>query len=441
MRYKKRKTSIAFLLTGILVIMNVLFGCGSSGESTTQSAPDRDELVLDESNFYDPSKIITITGWFEDEYTQNLMAYLAEKYPDYDFEYHYISKTSYEEITDSKLASKYATDIVMVNPAMAKRHGQNGYLVNLTQYCEEFTENAKESFMHNGEIYAIPSTSEYQCTFYNRTIFENSGQKMPSSFAGYLDLCDYIQNKMGIKPLSVGLKDPERAADSAIAYLISGYLASDQGKTFGERLARGEASFSKELQPALTRWREIVSHKILTKEMCIMDSKAAIKEFAQEESFMYIGSVEDYNQIMELNPNIRIGTVASFSERKGFPVIIGGCNCGFAVNIYSKNISIATEIVADLATEEGQRALWRDRMGSRTYLKDVSFENPSTFDGLRPTLSAGRVFSPWNEWGEYSSQIYNLFGEEMQRVIAGDRTIEVALKVIDDKVKTIQKQN
>ncbi len=441
MRNKKRKSSIVFLLTGMLVIMNVLFGCGSSDESTGQFASERNELILKKDDFFDPSRSISITGWFEDEYTQNLMAYLAEKYPEYNFEYQYISKTSYEEITDSKLASKYAADIVMVNPAMAKKHGQSGYLVNLTQYCEGFTEAARESFMHNGEIYAIPSTSEYQCTFYNREIFEKSGQKMPSSFDGYLDLCDYVRIEMGIKPLSVGLKDPERAADSAIAYLISGYLASEQGKSFGSRLAKGEASFSKELQPALTRWREIVRHKVLTKEMCIMDSRAAIKEFANEESFMYIGSIEDYNRIMELNPNIRIGTVASFSERKGFPVIIGGCNCGFAVNAFSRNISVATEIVAHLATEEGQRALWSDRVGSRTYLESVSFENPPTFDGLRPTLSAGRVFSPWNEWGEYSSQIYSLFGEEMQRVIAGDRTVDVALKVIDDKVKTIQEQN
>ena len=441
MRNKKRRISIALFLTGILFIMNVLSGCGSIGESTGQFASESEGLLLTEGDFYDPSKVITITGWFETEYTQNLMAYLAEKYPEYIFEYQYISKSSYEEITDSKLASKYAADIIMVNPLMAKKHGKSGYLVNLTQYCEEFTDAARESFMYNGEIYAIPSTSEYQCTFYNRKIFENSGQKMPSSFAGYLDLCDYIRLQMGIKPVSIGLKDPERAADSAISYLISGYFASEKGKTFGTRLANGDASFAKELQPYLTKWREIVGRNVYTKEMCIMDSKAAIKEFANEESFMYVGSVEDYNRIIELNPNIRIGTVASFSERKGFPVIIGGCNSGFAVNTYTKNYEVATEIVANLATEEGQKVLWSDRMGSRTYLEGVSFDNPPTFDGLRPTLSAGRVFSPWNEWGEYSSQIYSLFGEEMQRVIAGDRTIEVALKVIDDKVKTIQKQN
>ena len=80
-------------------------------------------------------------------------------------------------------------------------------------------------------------------------------------------------------------------------------------------------------------------------------------------------------------------------------------------------------------------------MGSQTFLKDTSFENPSTFDGLRATLSAGRVFSPWNQWGESSSQIYMIFGEEMQKVVTGERSMDIALKVVDDKVKQIQKQN
>ena len=106
MRNKKHRISIALFLTGILFIMNVLSGCGSSGESTGQLASDAEGLLLKEGDFYDPSKVITITGWFEAEYTQNLMAYLAEKYPEYIFEYQYISKSSYEEITDSKLASK-----------------------------------------------------------------------------------------------------------------------------------------------------------------------------------------------------------------------------------------------------------------------------------------------------------------------------------------------
>ena len=441
MRNRKRKISFMILLINLLFSMNVLSGCGSSVEGTGKSASNSNYLILNEDDLYDSSNTISITGWFEESYTQNLMAYLAEKYPDYKFEYRYISKRSYEPIIDAILASQAASDIIMVNSSMAKKHGQSGYLVDLTHYTDGFTNDSREAFMYRQKVYAVPSTSEYQCTFYNRTLLENSKRSLPVSFDEYLEICDYMKNEVGIKPISSAFKEGEVVADSALAFLASGYFTTDDGKSFGERVANGKASFRNELMPSLMIWQELVNHKAYEKEMCIMDTAAAVEEFAREESFMYVGKVEDYNRIMELNPDIRLGTMPSASEKKGFPAIIGGCSCGFAVSNFSKNKDIAEEIMADLATVEGQKALWSDRVGSQTFLKDTSFENPSTFDGLRATLSAGRVFSPWNQWGESSSQIYMIFGEEMQKVVTGERSMDIALKVVDDKVKQIQKQN
>ncbi len=441
MTKKKHRISVGILLVNLMLTISVLSGCGSSGEDSFKSASNSSYLELSEDDFYDPLNTISITGWFEDSYTQNLMAYLAEKYPDYKFKYRYIAKRSYEPIVDSMLASQNAADIVMVNPSMAKKHGQSGYLADLSRYTDGFTDEAREAFTCRQKVYAIPSTSEYQCTFYNRTILENTGRNLPVSFDEYLEICDYMKNVAGIKPISSGFKEGELVADSALAFLASGYFSTADGKDFGQRLANGEASFKIELMPSLMKWKELVNHKAYEKEMCIMDTYAAIEEFAREESFMYVGKVEDYNRIMELNPEIRLGTMPSASEKKGFPAIIGGCNCGFAVNGFSINKKIAEEILADLATVEGQKALWSDRVGSQTFLKNTSFENPSAFDGLRATLAAGRVFSPWNQWGEHSSQIYMIFGEEMQKVVTGERAMDIALKVVDDKVKQFQKQN
>ena len=123
------------------------------------------------------------------------------------------------------------------------------------------------------------------------------------------------------------------------------------------------------------------------------------------------------------------------------PILIGGCNCGFAVNKYCTNREIAENIVAELAKEEGQRVLWSDRLGSQTYLRGVSFSNPEEFDGIKAMVRAGRVFSPWNGWGKYGSQIYVIFGEELQKVVTGERTLDVALQVIDNKISQIRKDN
>ena len=136
---------------------------------------------------------------------------------------------------------------------------------------------------------------------------------------------------------------------------------------------------------------------------------------------------------------MRVGTTGGPGAVKGTTILIGGCNSGFAVNSFGKKKDVVTEIVADLATKEGQRALWRDRIGSQTYFKDVEFDNPPVFDGLRPTISAHRVFMPVSEWGEHGTQIYGILGRELQKVVSGERNIDVAVQVMDYEIEQIQK--
>ena len=110
--------------------------------------------------------------------------------------------------------------------------------------------------------------------------------------------------------------------------------------------------------------------------------------------------VEFYsNRIKEANPDIKLGTMALSSETIGRAVLIGGCNCGFAVNSFTPNKQMAMDVVGKIATVDGQRALWSDRQGSQTYLKNVVFDNPEEFDEIRSLTSTDRVVMPWNEWG------------------------------------------
>ena len=436
-----RRKLFSTLLCSVLFMTGMLSGCGSQKAYSDNLAPIHIDTKDLEVQVVDPSTRITITGWLENAYTQNLMAYLAEKYPEYTFEYKYIAKKSYESIIDSQLSSKLAADIVMVNPLMTKRHAENGYIADLNDHCDGFNDEARESFSYEDRMYAVPNTSEYQCPFYNKEIQSKIGRRMPNNFQEYLDYCDYLLDEKGIKPLSSGLKDSDTVADSALAFLASGYFTTKEGATFGERLAAGTTTFKGETQPQLILWKEMVNHGILTKDMCIMDKEAAIEEFAAGESFMYVGGVEDYNRIKEKNPDIKIGTTGFAGAVHGMPILIGGCNCGFAVNKYCTNREIAENIVAELAKEEGQRVLWSDRLGSQTYLRGVSFSNPEEFDGIKAMVRAGRVFSPWNGWGKYGSQIYVIFGEELQKVVTGERTLDVALQVIDNKISQIRKDN
>ena len=434
------KKRIFSVLLGIMLLsQSVLSACGTREAHSDNVVPDGNLLNNSKIEVFNAETTVTISGWLEDVYTKNLLAYLAEKNPEYTFEYRYIGKNSYETIVDAELASRQASDIVMVNPVMAFRHGKNGYIEDLSKLCGDFDEEAQNAFSFEGKIYAIPSTSEYQCIFYNRDIVEKYGHTVPIQFNDFLNYCDEVRADIGIRPVACGIKDTDKLADNALAFLEANYFSTEQGKDFGERVARGEAAFGKELQPYLYQWKELVNHKIFTREMCIMDSEAAIDEFASGKALMYMGVVEDYNRIVEKNPSMRVGTTGVPGAVKGTTILIGGCNSGFAVNSFGKKKDVVTEIAADLATKEGQRALWRDRIGSQTYFKNVEFDNPPVFDGLRPTISAHRVFMPVSEWGEHGTQIYGILGRELQKVVSGERNIDVAVQVMDYEIEQIQK--
>lgn len=439
----KSRNIFSVILCLLLIVAGVLAGCDSPQIRPGNLVPVTEDIAAfaDSSDEIEVIANITITGWYEPACTKNLMAFLAEKYPEYSFEYKYLSKRSYESLIDSQLSSKLATDIVMLNPSMTQKHAQNGNIEDLSRFCGDFTDQVVEEFSYEGVAYAVPSTSEYQCFFYNKDIFEKTGKNMPNNYKEYLEFCDYLYDEMRIKPMSAGLKNSENVADFALLILASGYFTTPEGSTFGERLASGEASFQLEVWPYMSKFQDMCMHHVLTKDMCIMDDKAAIEEFASGQSFMYMGLLEDYNRILEANPNIRLGTMTFNSEIGGKPVLVGGSNCGFAVNKYGKNKDMATNIVALLATVEGQRAQCNDRVGSQTFLKDVSFEYPSVFDPIRPTIADGKMYMPWYKWGDHGHEIYLAFGDELQKVINGERSMKVAFQVLDDKIDILNRDN
>ena len=441
----KKVRNILSVLTSICVLLvGVLSGCGDPYvrfEEGAQILEDYENRVSEELKFYDPNKTVQISGWLDESCVKNLMAFLAEEYPDYTFEYRYISKDSYESIIDAELASKTATSIVMMTSTMAKKHAKNRYIEDLTAYCDDFKDEGRNAFMYGNAIYAVPCTSDFQCIFYNKEILERSGQKIPVSFTSFVNLCDYMNNEMGIKPMSAGLKDSDKVADTALALLASGYFNSKEGKKFGGRISYGRASFYDEIRPYMSKWQELCVHKVYTRQMCIMDEAAAIEEFASGQSFMYMGGLYDYNRIKEANPDIKMSTMAVYSDFIGRAALIGGCNCGFAVNSFAKNIGIAKEVVGSISSEKGQRALWQDRQGSQTYLRGVVFDNPEEFDPIRPLEDSGRMLMPWNSWGDHSSEIYEIFGQELQRVVMGDKSLDTAFISIDERVSSILKEN
>ena len=85
----------------------------------------------------------------------------------------------------------------------------------------------------------------------------------------------------------------------------------------------------------------MIEEGIFTRDMCLMDKKAAIEEFASGKTVILSGGPEDYNQIYKENPAIKLDTIAFGGHDDGTELLTGGCEYGFAVVNDNQNVNDA----------------------------------------------------------------------------------------------------
>ena len=421
------------ILISVAVTMSFLCGCASAISDEAQqmaSVPEEEK---------EPRKLIRIAAWYEESYITNIKTFLANRFPEYDFEYIYIQRTNYESVIDSQISYDGAADIICVTENMAKRYARGGYLVPLSKMVKGFSEDALDKFKYLNEYYAVPSVSSYECFYVNKEYFEKFGFKPPSVYTDFYDMCAKIREN-GMKPLSSGLKDKEGLASSAMAIMQATYFRTPEGESFGTRLGEGKASFYEEVYPHMDIWYKMIEEGIFTRDMCLMDKKAAIEEFASGKTVILSGGPEDYNQIYKENPTIKLDTIAFGGHDDGTELLTGGCEYGFAVVNDNQNVNDALKVVRSLTTLMGQRAIWKDSPGSKTYLKNVEFEMPHEFDNLKDALE-NNLYLPYTGWGYYSREISVELENELQQVLLGREDLEDAFKRIDEKTKAIVEGN
>ena len=416
---------------------DLVFAASSDGES------DQDEATKDMDYLLGQGKtLIRIASWYQEYDLVNLKAYLANKFPDYSFEFVYVDKSNYEPIMDAQLSYKGAPDIIFMDQEMVEKHAITRYIADVTDLCEDFSDEAIRSFDYGTRIYAVPNTSQFECIYYNKDIFSEKGVQLPYSFKSFIGTCDNLRIVKKIKPISLSLKDPYAVSNSVLVMVTGNYFTTDRGSGFGGRLQYGRTTFSEEISPHLSDWHELVQHQILTKEMYTKDKRTTLEEFASGKAAMIVGGPETYNAIIRLRPDMNMGTLPFYTSSGKMKAIIGGCDVGLALNANSNKIEDARKVLSSLSTKEGQEALWKDRPGSQTYLKDTYFENGDVYDGLTECREQGLVLSPWMEWGtDLNGSIHYQLGKEFQKVILGKQTTAQALMKVDKKVKQIQYKN
>lgn len=124
----------------------------------------------------------------------------------------------------------------------------DGYAYDVTHIWENYIDEGKypeslmSSFGQDGKAYSLPATVNYWVVWYNRETFDELGVEPPSSWDGFLQLCDEILNASGgdVAPIAVPL------GVSWSGFIWFEELVMRQSLEFYNALCKGERKYTDE---------------------------------------------------------------------------------------------------------------------------------------------------------------------------------------------------
>ncbi|MBM7797467.1 raffinose/stachyose/melibiose transport system substrate-binding protein [Microlunatus panaciterrae] len=208
----RTRRGISALLAALLGLA-LFAGCSgsqgaSSGNQSPAAAPKGDLNVV----------VSSATG--SDAGFKAVNKAFAAKYPDVKVKFTAIPNENYAAAHSSRLSAG-SIDVGLAGPkelpsyVPASNMGDDarladaGGLVDLTNqpFMKNYTPTVLDSIKYKGKQYTVPTgLSYYTGVYYNKTIFDKYGLKIPTTWSEFMTVCKTLKSK-GVVPLGISGKD------------------------------------------------------------------------------------------------------------------------------------------------------------------------------------------------------------------------------------------
>ena len=227
----------------------------------------------------------------------------------------------------------------------------------------------------------------------------------------------------------------------SIGIVNNEFYSNPANKNFDVDFNEGKAFLAVSWLEAVTAWSKVIEEGCLTPDMLDIKYEQALAEFASGGAAMWESGPWAVNDIISINPDIEkdLGMFPIPGIKEGAGWLVGGPGSALAINAKSKHIEKALKVLDLTATPEAQEALIKDNAGS-SFLVGVSAGLGDIYKDCEEAFQAGNVYAPWVSVWEFGNPIVKGYGESLQEVLAGKKTIEQALKDADDICKKMREQ-
>ncbi|MEG6567314.1 extracellular solute-binding protein [Thermoanaerobacterium saccharolyticum] len=272
----------------LIIIITMLAGCNSSKSNNASK----------ESSKASDGQNITITMMYSgvaaenDFETQILPKLVKEKFPNITLEVTKLPDDQYYTALKTKLASGNAPDMFLVQPMYAGMNSvislaKAGYLAPLNDLksLKLVGESAQKAVSYNGNVYAMPTGIAILGTYYNKSIFDSLGLKVPTNWDEFLKTCETLKNA-GIQPIVMGDKDMYVMQFGL--YQIAANQIYPKNMDFDNQLRTGKTKFTDKgtWDKVLSMYSELYEKGYIEKNSLGIGATQAIQEFIDGKAAM-----------------------------------------------------------------------------------------------------------------------------------------------------------
>ena len=183
-------------------------------------------------------KIKVLSIWAEDSADGKILTGMLDNYtkdvnPNFSYEYEYVSASDLSTKISTLVASNDLPDLFAYSAGVPLRELiQAGKVVNVSEELKAMGEEDKvmdsaksimTSLSDTDDLYDLPFGMNIEGFWYNKSVFEDAGVEVPTTWDELLQVCDTLKEK-GIQPIATGGSDkwPTTRIVNAYAYRTMG---------------------------------------------------------------------------------------------------------------------------------------------------------------------------------------------------------------------------
>lgn len=371
---------------------------------------------------------LTFWSWRTEDvaaYEKFIEAFRAEN-PDIDVEFTPYLNTEYNTILATALQGGGGPDIVHLRAYGGMEPlAQAGYLVRLDDKVPALADFdpgilAGATNRADGGVYGVPFALQTVQVLYNERIFEELGLEEPQTWDEFLAVAQALKDA-GYQALANGAMEPW-TVETLFGGVGPTFYGGDE---FFQAITGGETDFT---DPRFSAALE----KMVELEPYLADNYMGVaytdmqSMFAFEQAGMFIGGSYELGTLRQLNPDLRIGAFPVPGDAPGDGRISYYVDGSYGINAASPHQEEALRFIEFLASQEyGQ--MFTDELQQISAVPGVtpSSEDLSELVGLMNDAGTPYLMLTAFRFGQPSGS--TLLQNEMQAVLAGDKSIEEAV--------------